>query len=111
LGCSLRVTISKRICQTGYDVYSKAKGVVVIIKMLKRTVVADQSVAHFCQVVCSIVSGLVLVFGVRRLAALDLTESQLYTTMTGTLFLAGTFTILGFQCRAWRRAAQRGACT
>ena len=82
-----------------------------IVKMLKRTVVADMSVAHFCQVVCSIVSGLVLVFGIRRLAKMDLTESQLYIAMTGTLILAGAFTILGFQCRAWRRVAQRGACT
>ena len=82
-----------------------------IVKMLKRTVVADTSMAHFCQIVCAMVSGLVLVFGFRRLAELDLTESQLYTAMTGTLFLAGVFTILGFQCRAWRRAAQRGACT
>ena len=82
-----------------------------VIKMLKRIVVADSSVAHFCQIVCSIVSGVVLVFGFRRLAELDLTEPQLYTATTGTLFLAGAFTILGFQCRAWRSAAQRGACT
>lgn len=81
-----------------------------IVKMLKRTVVADQSVAHFCQIVCSIVSGLILVFGLRRLAGLDLAEYQLYTAMTGTLMLACAFTILGFQCRAWRRTAQRCAC-
>ena len=82
-----------------------------IIKMFKRTVVPDKRVAHFCQVACSIMSGLVLVFGIRRLAELNLTESQLYTSLTCTLLLAGVFVIIGFQCRAWRRAAQRGACT
>ena len=76
-----------------------------LVKMLKRTVVADKSVAHFCQIVCSIVSGLVLVFGIRRLAESDFAESQLYTALTSTLLLAGVFIILGFQCRAWRRAA------
>jgi len=75
-----------------------------IIQTLKRTVVADKSVAHFCQIVCSIVAGLVLVFGIRRLAGLDLDEAQLYLAMTGTLFLSGVFVILGFLCRAWRRA-------
>ena len=78
-----------------------------IIQTLKRTVVADKSVAHFCQIVCSIVAGLVMVFGIRKLAAMDLTEPQLYTAMTGTLFLTGVFIVLGFQCRAWRRAAQQ----
>ena len=76
-----------------------------IIQTLKRTVVADKSVAHFCQIVCSIVAGLVLVFGIRRLAGLDFDETQLYSAMTGTLFLTGVFVILGFICRAWRRAA------
>ena len=75
-----------------------------IIQTLKRTVVADKSVAHFCQIVCSIVAGLVLVFGIRRLAGLDLDEAQLYSAMTGALFLSGVFVILGFLCRAWRRA-------
>lgn len=76
-----------------------------IVEMLKTTVIADKSVAHFCQIVCSIVSGLVLVFGIRRFAELDLGESQLYTALTGTLFSAGVFIMLGFQCRAWRKAA------
>jgi hypothetical protein len=75
------------------------------VKILQRTIVADRSVAHFCQIVCATASGLILVLGFRRLSALDLTESQLYTAMTGTLFLAGVFIILGFQCRAWRKAA------
>jgi hypothetical protein len=78
-----------------------------IIQTLKRTVVADKGVAHFCQIICSVVAGLVMVFGIRRLTAMDLTESQLYTAMTGTLFLTGVFIVLGFQCRAWRRAAQQ----
>ena len=107
----MRVTISKYICQTGHDVSPKEKGRFMIVKMFKGTVVADKSMAHLCQIVCSIISGLVLVFGIRRLAELDLTESQLYASLTSTLLLAGAFVILGFQCRAWRRAAQRGACT
>jgi hypothetical protein len=82
-----------------------------IIQTLKRTVVADKNVAHFCQIICSIAGGLVMVFGIRRLVELDLTEAQLYTAMTGTLFLAGVFIVLGFQCRAWRKAAQQGTCT
>ena len=77
-----------------------------IIQTLKRTVVADKSVAHFCQIVCSMVAGLVMVFGIRRLAVMDLTEAQLYLAMTDTLLLAGLFIVLGFLCRAWRRAAQ-----
>jgi hypothetical protein len=76
-----------------------------IIQILRRTVVADKSVAHFCQIVCSIVAGLVLVLGIRKLAVLDLTEAQLFSAMTGTLFLTGVFIVIGFQCRAWRRAA------
>ena len=76
-----------------------------IIQTQKWTVVADKNVAHFCQVVCSIVAGLVLVLGIRRLAGLDLDEAQLYSAMTGTLFLTGVFVILGFLCRAWRRSA------
>ena len=47
-----------------------------IMRMFKRTVVAEKSVAHFCQILCSVVAGLVLTFGIRRLAELDLTESQ-----------------------------------
>ena len=74
-----------------------------IIQTLKRTVVADKSVAHFCQIVCSIVAGVVLVLGIRRLTDLELNEAQLFSAMTGTLALAGVFVILGFQCRAWRR--------
>jgi hypothetical protein len=76
-----------------------------IIQTLKRTVAADKSVAHFCQIVCSIVAGLVMVFGIRRLAVLELTEAQLFSAMTGTLCLTGVFIILGFLCRAWRRTA------
>jgi hypothetical protein len=73
-----------------------------IIQTLKRTVLADRSVAHFCQVVCSIVAGLVLALGIRTLAGLDLDEAQLYSAMTGTLSLSGVFIILAFLCRAWR---------
>ncbi len=73
--------------------------------MLTRTVVADKSVAHLCQVVCSLVAGLVLALGVRGLANADLTEPQLFSAMTGTLSLTGVFILLAFQCRAWRRAA------
>jgi hypothetical protein len=87
------------------------KGRSMIVKIFARTVVADKRVAHLCQIVCSMVSGLVMVFGIRRLAQLDLTESQLYTALTSTLFLASVFIILGFQCGAWRRAAPQGACT
>jgi hypothetical protein len=82
-----------------------------IIQKLMRTVVAEGNVAHFCQIVCSIAGGSVMVLGIRRLAELDLTQAQLYTAMTGTLSLAGVFIVLGFQCRAWRRAAQQSACT
>jgi hypothetical protein len=82
-----------------------------ITQLLKQRVASDKGVAHFCQIVCAVVAGLVLVFGFRRLPALELTESQIYSALTSTLLLAGVFVILGFQCRAWRRAAQRGACT
>jgi len=76
-----------------------------IMRILKGTVVSDKSVAHFCQVVCSVVAGLVMVLGIRRLTILELDEAQLYFAMTGTLFLSGVFIVLGFQCRAWRRAS------
>jgi uncharacterized membrane protein SirB2 len=82
-----------------------------IIQRLKRTVVAERNAAYFCHIVCSIAGGLVMVLGIWRLAELDLTQAQLYTAMTGTLFLAGVFIVLGFQCRAWRRTAQQSACT
>jgi hypothetical protein len=76
-----------------------------IVQMFKKAVVADKRVAHLCQIVCAIASGLVLGFGIRKLAVLDLTETQLFSAMTETLFLAGVFIILGFQCRGWRRSA------
>ena len=74
-----------------------------MVQMLKKVVVDEKTVAHFCQVVCSIVSGLVLVFGIRRLADSDLNDSQLYSALTASLSLAGVFIVIGFQCRAWRR--------
>jgi hypothetical protein len=76
-----------------------------IIQTLKRTAVADKTMAHFCQMVCSILAGLVMVFGIRRLAVMDLTEAQLYSAMTDTLLLVGLFIVLGFLCRAWRSVA------
>lgn len=75
-----------------------------IIERLTKTIVADQSVVRFCQAVCSVIAGLVLVLGIRRLSELELTESQLFSTMTATLALAGVFVILAFQWRAWRRS-------
>jgi hypothetical protein len=90
---------------------SKHKVHIMPAHTLKRAIVADKNAAHFCQIVCSIVSGFVLVFGIRQLAQLNLTESQLYSALTGTLLLAGVFVVLGFQCRAWRRAAQQSTRT
>ena len=75
-----------------------------IIQTLRRTVVADKSVAHFCQIGCALVAGVVMVFGTRRIAELNLTETQLFSALTGTLLLTGLFIVLGFLCRAWRRA-------
>jgi hypothetical protein len=75
-----------------------------MIQIFKRSVVAERNVAHFCQMVCSITGALVMGFGIRKLAQLDFTEAQLYTALAGTLILAGVFIVLGFQCRAWRRA-------
>ena len=75
-----------------------------MIQVLKRRIVADKSVAHGCQIACSIVGGVVMVTGIRRLAELDLSQSELFLAMIGTLLLTGVFIIVGFQCRAWRRA-------
>jgi len=47
-----------------------------------------------------------MVFGIRRLAVMDLTEAQLFSALTETLLLTGIFIVLGFLCRAWRTAAQ-----
>jgi hypothetical protein len=77
------------------------------VQILKRKVVADQVVAHVCQIICSIVAGLVLVLGIRRLAELNLDDAQLYSAVNGTLVLAGVFLILAFLCRLWRKSAQR----
>jgi hypothetical protein len=76
-----------------------------IARLLRREVAADKSVAHVCQITCSIVAGLVLWFGFRKVAVLELSEAQLFSASVQTLLLAGIFIILGFQCRAWRRAA------
>lgn len=78
-----------------------------IVQVLKMRIMADKTVAHFCQIVCAVVGGVVMVTGIRRLAELDLTQSELFLAMTGTLLLSGVFVILGFQCRAWRRVASR----
>ena len=87
------------------SVNAKEKGQFMITQLLKQRVASDKAVAHFCQIVCSVVAGLVLMFGFLRLPALELTEPQLFSACVQTLFLAGVFIILGFQCRAWRRAA------
>ena len=78
-----------------------------IARMLNRAVVSDQGVSHICQIVCSIVAALVMVLGFQRLAELEFTEAQLYSAMTETLLLTGLFIILGFFCRAWRRAVRQ----
>jgi len=93
------------VCQTQYDIVSKSKDQFMIIQTLKRPVAADKSVAHFCQIVCSIAAGSVMIFGIRRLAETDLTEAQLFSAMSSTLLLSGLFIVLGFLCRAWRRTA------
>ena len=77
-----------------------------ITQLLKQSVVSDKAVAHFCQMVCSVVAGLVLGFGFLRLPALELAEAQLFSTCVQTLCLAGVFIILGFQCRAWSRTTK-----
>jgi len=82
----------------------KEKGGLMITRLLKRKVVSDKVIAHFCQIVCSVVAGMVLVFGFLRLPTLELDEAQLFAACTRTLLLAGVFIVLGFQCRAWRRA-------
>ncbi len=54
-----------------------------IMRLLKRTVVADKNMAHLCQVVCSLVAGMVLVLGLRGLAKADLTEPQIFSSNDG----------------------------
>ena len=71
-----------------------------IIQALNRPVVANRHVAQFCQFLCSIVGGLVMVFGIRRLGELELSEAQLFSATTETLLLSGMFIMLGFLCRA-----------
>ena len=74
-----------------------------IIQLLKRTVVADRTVAHVCQILCSIVGAMVLVLGFRRLEQMELTEAQLYSASIETLLLAAAFTGLALIFRSWRR--------
>lgn len=76
-----------------------------LTKMLRRTVVADKTVALVCQIICTITGGLVLVFGIRKLANLELNEDQLFAATIGTLLLAGIFIVLAFLCHNWRRTA------
>ncbi len=76
-----------------------------ITRLLKQRVISEKAVAHFCQIMCAVVAGLVLVFGFRRLPTSELTAFQLFAACVQILFLAGVFIIIGFQCRAWRRAA------
>ncbi len=77
-----------------------------ITQLLKRRVASDEALAHFCQIVCAAVAGLVLVFGFLRLPSLEFAEAKLFSACVQTLFLAGVFVVLGFQCRAWRRASE-----
>ena len=82
-----------------------------INQLLKQRIASDRGMAHFCQIACSVVAGLVMVFGFLRLPELELAEAQLFSACVQTLFLAGVFIILGFQCRAWRRAASYDGST
>ena len=72
-----------------------------IIQMFKRTVVADKTVAHVCQILCSIVGAMVLLLGFRRLEQLELTEAQLYSTTIETLLLAAAFIGLALILHGW----------
>jgi len=84
---------------------TKEKDHFMITRLLRRKITSEKRLAHICQIVCSLVAGLVLIFGFLRLPTLELTEAQLFSTCVQTLLLAGVFIILGFQCRAWRRSA------
>ena len=83
----------------------KANDQSMITQFLKQRVLSDKTMAHCCQIGCAVVAGLVLVFGFLRLPALELNEAELFSVCVETLLLAGVFILLGFQCRAWRRAA------
>ena len=74
-----------------------------IIQLLKRRVVADKTVAHLCQILCSVVGAMVLVLGFRRLEQMELTEAQLYSATIETLLLAAAFVGLALIFRGWRR--------
>lgn len=94
--------LSGQIC---HDAAFRQKAQFMMNQLLKRTVVADRRVAHAVQILCSLVAGLVLLLGFRRLNELELSEAQMFSASVQPLLLAGIFIILGFQCRAWRRAA------
>ena len=74
-----------------------------IVQLLKRRIVADEIVAHVCQILCSIVGAMVLVLGFRRLEQMELTEAQLYSAMIETLLLAAAFIALALIFHVWRR--------
>ena len=73
-----------------------------IIQLLKRKVIADKTVAHVCQILCSVVGAMVLVLGFRRLEQMELTEAELYSATIETLLLAAAFIGLGLIFRGWR---------
>ena len=71
-------------------------------QLLKRTVASDKTVAHVCQILCSIVGAMVLVLGFRRLEQMELAEAQLYSATIETLLLAAAFIGLALIFHVWR---------
>ena len=63
---------------------------------------SDKTVAHVCQILCSIVGATVLVLGFRRLEQMELTEAQLYSATVETLLLAAAFIGLALIFHVWR---------
>jgi hypothetical protein len=67
---------------------------------LSRNVASNEFLVRSCQACMSLGACFVMIFGIRRLAQMDLTEAEVFTSSLAVMSLAGIFLILGFALRA-----------
>jgi len=70
-----------------------------ILHILSRKIISNTTVAHFCSGSLAVVAGLVMFIGIRRLAAMELTEAEVLMGSLTVMSFAGICLALGFLVR------------
>ena len=76
---------------------------------LQRELLENGAVFRAVQMLCSLVAGLVLILGIKRLAELELNEAQVFFGSLGVIGVTGVFIMLGFILRLISEMRHAGA--